>query len=198
MSKGIVIAIIAVGLIIIVILSCFGIYNSIVSLEEETEKSWGNVQSAYQRRFDLIPNLVATVKGYAVHEQETFQLVTEARSKAGGSVQVDAKDLTPESLANIQAMQQGLNSALSRLMVVVERYPDLKASENFKDLQIQLEGTENRINVVRQRFNEAVVAYNKRIRRFPGAIFAGMFGFEKKYYFEAVQGAEEAPEVQFD
>jgi LemA protein len=150
----------------------------------------------YQRRFDLIPNLVETVKGYARHERETLQAVTEARSKVGGVINLKAEDLTAENLARFQQAQAGLSGALQRLMVVIERYPNLKANQNFIRLQDELAGTENRIAVERRRFNESVQGYNQTIRQFPQVIFAGMFGFDKRAYFEAVEGADEAPKVE--
>lgn len=171
-------------------------YNKMVTMEEQVTSSWAQVENVYQRRADLIPNLVNTVKGYAAHEQETLEGVIEARSKAT-SVNIDPTKLTPETMKQFTQAQDGLSSALGKLMVVVERYPDLKANQNFLDLQAQLEGTENRITVERQKFNETTQVYNAYIRKFPQIIYAGWFGFEKKTYFEAQQGAEKAPEVQF-
>ncbi len=171
-------------------------YNKMVEMDEQVSSQWSQVENVYQRRADLIPNLVSTVKGYAAHEKETLEGVIEARSKAT-SVKIDADKLTPETLKQFSQAQDGLSSALSRLMVVVERYPDLKANQNFLDLQAQLEGTENRITVERKRFNEATQAYNAYIRKIPRVIYAGWFGFEKKSYFEAQKGAEKAPEVKF-
>lgn len=171
-------------------------YNKMVTMEEQVTSSWAQVENVYQRRADLIPNLVNTVKGYAAHEQETLEGVIEARSKAT-SVNIDPSKLTPETIQQFNQAQDGLSSALSKLMVVVERYPDLKANQNFLDLQAQLEGTENRITVERMKFNETTQTYNAYIRKFPQVIYAGWFGFEKKTYFEAQQGAEKAPEVQF-
>lgn len=171
-------------------------YNKMVEMDEQVTSQWAQVENVYQRRADLIPNLVNTVKGYAAHERETLEGVIEARSKAT-SVNIDPKNLTPESIQQFNQAQDGLSSALSRLMVVVERYPDLKANQNFMDLQAQLEGTENRITVERQKFNQTTQTYNAYIRKFPQVIYAGWFGFEKKTYFEAQQGAEKAPEVQF-
>src|SRR5690606_14082930 len=171
-------------------------YNKMVELREGVDAQWGQVENVYQRRADLIPNLVNTVKGYAAHEQETLEGVIEARSKAT-SVNIDPSKLTPETIQQFNQAQEGLSSALSKLMVVVERYPDLKANQNFLDLQAQLEGTENRITVERMKFNETTQTYNAYIRKFPQVIYAGWFGFEKKSYFEAQQGAEKAPEVQF-
>ena len=171
-------------------------YNKMVTMEEQVSSSWAQVENVYQRRADLIPNLVNTVKGYAAHEQETLEGVIEARSKAT-AVNIDPTKLTPETMKQFTEAQDGLSSALSKLMVVVERYPDLKANQNFMDLQAQLEGTENRITVERQKFNETTQLYNAYIRKFPQIIYAGWFGFEKKTYFEAQQGAEKAPEVKF-
>jgi len=171
-------------------------YNKMVTMEEQVTSSWAQVENVYQRRADLIPNLVNTVKGYAAHEQETLEGVIEARSKAT-SVNIDPTKLTPETMKQFTQAQEGLSSALSRLMVVVERYPDLKANQSFLDLQAQLEGTENRITVERQKFNETTQVFNAYIRKFPQIIYAGWFGFEKKTYFEAQQGAEKAPEVKF-
>jgi LemA protein len=171
-------------------------YNNFVGLEEGIEGQWANVENVYQRRADLIPNLVATVRGYAEHEQETLTGVVEARAKAT-SVTIDPTNITPESLAVFQQAQDGLSSALSRLLVTIERYPDLKANQNFLDLQVQLEGTENRIAVERRRFNEVTRGFNTSIRRFPASIIANMRDFEKKGYFEAVEGSETAPVVEF-
>lgn len=176
-------------------LSACGI-NTIPTKEESVKAAWGEVENQYQRRADLIPNLVSTVKGYAQHEQETLTGVIEARSKAT-SVNVDSKNLTPESLEQFNQAQEVLTSSLSRLMLVVERYPDLKANENFLDLQAQLEGTENRIAVERRKFNEVTQSYNAYIRKFPQLIYAGMLGFDKKVYFEARQGADQPPVVEF-
>lgn len=171
-------------------------YNKMVTMEEQVTSSWAQVENVYQRRADLIPNLVNTVKGYAAHEKETLEGVIEARSKAT-SVNIDATKLTPETMKQFTQAQDGLSSALSRLMVVVEKYPDLKANQNFLDLQAQLESTENRITIERMKFNEATQTYNAYIRKFPQVIYSGWFGFEKKTYFEAQQGAEKAPEVKF-
>lgn len=171
-------------------------YNGFVSLEEGIEGQWANVESSYQRRADLIPNLVNTVKGYADFEQETLIGVVEARAKAT-SVTVDPTNITPESLAAFQQAQDGLGSALSRLLVTIERYPDLKANQSFLDLQVQLEGTENRIAVERRKFNEVTRGFNTAIRKFPASIIANMRDFEKKGYFEAVEGSETAPVVEF-
>ena len=197
MKKGVLITLGIIALIIIIFYSLFaGSYNSMVDKEETVKESWSQVENVYQRRADLIPNLVNTVKGYADFEKETLQGVIEARAKAT-SVNVDANNLNASSLQQFQQAQSGLSSALSRLMVVVERYPDLKANQNFLQLQSQLEGTENRIAVERRRFNEQVKEYNAYIRKFPQNLLAGMYGFEKKGYFESDEGAEKAPEVKF-
>lgn len=198
MKKGLLITIGVIVVIVFILYRLFaGSYNNMVNKEEQVTGAWAQVENVYQRRADLIPNLVNTVKGYADFEQETLQGVIEARSKATG-VNVNADDLSPEKLEQFQQAQQGLSSALSRLMVVVERYPDLKANQNFVKLQDQLEGTENRIAVERRRFNEVTQEYNTYIRKFPQAMLAGMYGFEKKGYFEADQGADEVPDVSFD
>lgn len=171
-------------------------YNKMVEMDEQVTSQWAQVENVYQRRADLIPNLVNTVKGYAAHEQETLTGVIEARSKAT-SVTIDPTNMNPQMLQQFNQAQEGLSSALSRLMVVVEKYPDLKANQNFMNLQAQLEGTENRIATERRKFNQTTQSYNAYIRKFPRVIYAGWFGFEKKTYFEAQQGAEKAPEVQF-
>jgi LemA protein len=171
-------------------------YNKMVDMDEQVTSSWAQVENVYQRRADLIPNLVNTVKGYAAHEQQTLEGVIEARSKAT-AVNIDPSNMTPETMKQFNQAQDGLSSALSKLMVVVERYPDLKANQNFRDLQAQLEGTENRIAVERRKFNETTKNYNAYIRKFPRLIYAGWFGFEKKPYFEAQQGADKVPEVKF-
>ncbi len=188
--------IVPVAIVVIVIMWAVGAYNGMVTLDEGVQGKWADVETQYQRRADLIPNLVSTVKGYAAHESETLESVVKARSEAS-SVKVDPENLTPEKLAEYQKAQSGVSSALGRLMVIVEKYPDLKANQNFLELQSQLEGTENRINVARRDFNEAAKNYNTVIRSFPKNIFAGMFGFEKKAYFEAEKGAEAAPKVEF-
>ena len=171
-------------------------YNGLVSMDEGVQTKWADVETQYQRRADLIPNLVNTVKGYAAHESETLQAVVEARAKAT-SVNIDPTNMSAEQIANFQKAQDGVSSALGRLLVTVEKYPDLKANENFKELQAQLEGTENRISVARRDYNEAARKYNTSLRSFPKNILAGMFGFEKKSYFEAQEGSEQAPTVQF-
>lgn len=167
-----------------------------VSLNQKVQAQWSQVENVYQRRADLIPNLVNTVKGYATHEKETLEGVVEARAKAT-SVNIDASNLTPEKLKQFQDAQAGLSQALSRLMVVVERYPDLKANQNFLELQAQLEGTENRIATERRRFNDYTREYNTYIQSFPQNMLAGMFGFKEKPYFKAAQGADKAPVVKF-
>ena len=171
-------------------------YNSIVTADEATSSAWSQVENVYQRRSDLIPNLVATVKGYAEYEGSTLQEVVEARAKAT-QVTVDPNKLDAASIEQFQESQTALGSALGRLMVVVEKYPDLKANQNFLDLQAQLEGTENRITVERKKFNETTREYNMSVRKFPGNIIAMMFGFDTKPYFEAAEGAEQAPVVDF-
>ena len=171
-------------------------YNGLVGMDEGVQTKWADVETQYQRRADLIPNLVNTVKGYAAHESETLQAVVEARAKAT-SMNIDPSNMSAEQIANFQKAQDGVSSALGRLLVTVEKYPDLKANENFKELQAQLEGTENRISVARRDYNEAARKYNTTLRSFPKNILAGMFGFEKKAYFEAQEGSEQAPTVQF-
>ena len=188
--------IIVLGILAIIVLWIASMYNGFVAAEEEVESAWSQVENQYQRRADLVPNLVATVKGYAAHEQETLEGVIEARAKAT-QVTIDPAKTTPEQLAAFQAAQGELSQALGRLLAVAENYPDLKANENFRDLQAQLEGTENRITVARQLFNESARNYNTKIRRFPNNILAGMCGFEKKPYFEAEEGASKAPKVEF-
>lgn len=187
-------------IVIVILLAIFlwvkSAYNSIISADERTSASWAQVENVYQRRADLIPNLVATVKGYAEHESTTLQAVIEARSKAT-QVTVDPTKLDAESIERFQQSQSELGSALNRLMVSVERYPDLKANQNFLDLQAQLEGTENRIAVERKNFNEAAQSFNTMIRRFPTNIIANIFNFETKGYFKASEGAETAPVVEF-
>ena len=187
-------SILVLGLVALTMNSCM--YNSLVSSEEAVEAAWSQVENQYQRRADLVPNLVATVKGYAAHEQETLQGVVDARAKAT-QITIDPANATPEQLAAFQAAQGELSQALGRLLAVAENYPDLKANENFRDLQAQLEGTENRIAVARQEFNETARAYNQKVRRFPSNIVAMIFGFEKKPYFEAEAGAQAAPTVAF-
>lgn len=188
---------IVLGIVVLIVaFFTFHSYNLLVAKDEAVATAWGNVQTQYQRRADLIPNLVNTVKGYAKHESTTLQEVVEARAKAT-QLNVDADNLSPEKLKQIQAAQGELSQALGRLLAVSESYPELKANENFSELQAQLEGTENRINESRRLFNEAVQTYNVSVRSFPKNIVAGMFGFEKKSQFEAEAGAEKAPTVEF-
>lgn len=195
-SKGWIILIVVVVVVIILFSWGKGTFNNLVSNEETVNQQWANVENVYQRRSDLIPNLVNTVKGVANFEQKTLTDVIEARSKAT-SVQINPKNLDEASLQQFQASQDNLSSALARLMVVVEAYPQLKATQNFLELQAQLEGTENRITVERMKFNEVAKAYNTYRRSFPSNIFAGVFGFGEKPYFKAAAGAEKAPAVQF-
>lgn len=171
-------------------------YNGLVNLDENVNNQWANVETKYQRRADLIPNLVNTVKGYASHEKETLEGVIAARSQAT-QIQVNPEDLTPEKLAAYQKAQGAISSALGKLLAITEKYPDLKANQNFMELQAQLEGTENRINVARTNFNNTAKEFNTTIRRFPKNILANLFGFEKRAYFEAAEGAEQAPKVEF-
>jgi LemA protein len=172
-------------------------YNDFVNLDEEVENEWSKVQTAYQRRADLIPNLVNTVKGVANFEQQTLTSIVEARSKAT-SITIDPKNITPEQLQSFEQAQAGISQSLGRLLFVAEQYPELKASAAFVELQTQLEGTENRIKVARDRFNDTVTIYNKKVRRFPGSIFAGMFGFSQKAQFQASEAAQNVPEVNFN
>lgn len=191
---------ITLGVIVFLVFAVFswvkGSYNTMVSQDEGVKTAWSQVENQYQRRLDLIPNLVNTVKGYAAHEKETLEGVISARAEATKTT-IDPSNLNEESLKKFQAAQGELSSALSRLMVVMERYPDLKANQNFSELQAQLEGTENRITVERKRFNEVAQSYNTYIRSFPNNILAGMFGFFPKAYFTAETGAEKAPKVEF-
>lgn len=188
--------IILVAVVAIIAIWAISGYNSLVGMDENVSNQWANVETQYQRRADLIPNLVNTVKGYAAHEKETLEGVIAARSQAT-QIKVDPTDLTPEKLAEYQKAQGQLATALGKLLAITENYPDLKANQNFLELQAQLEGTENRINVARKNFNDAAKTYNTTIRRFPKNILAGMFGFDKRAYFEATEGAEQAPQVQF-
>jgi LemA protein len=200
MKRGCLIALVIVGFLVIVVIGVISwgtkVYNSMVTMQESVTSQWGNVETAYQRRSDLIPNFVNTVKGAANFEQTTLTQVIEARAKAT-SVTIDPTKMTAENMQQYQQAQGQLSSALSRLMVVVEQYPELKATQNFRDLQVELEGTENRISVERRKFNEVALVYNTYIRRFPQNFLAGMFGFQAKPYFEASEGAEKAPEVKF-
>lgn len=192
---------ITIGAILLIVILLFAggcsSYNGMVDADQAVSKQWGQVESQYQRRSDLIPNLVSTVKGYAAHESGTLEKVTEARAKAG-SITLTADELTPENMARFQQAQNELSGALKSLLAVSEAYPDLKANENFLDLQKQLEGTENRIATERMRFNEAVEKYNLKVLRFPDNIWAGIFGFDRKDMFKADEGAQNAPKVSFD
>ncbi len=189
-----------IGLLFIVLIGALSMqscgYNTMVEQEEVVAQKWADVQTQYQRRADLIPNLVNTVKGFATQEKEVLTQVVEARAKAT-SMNINAGDLTPEKLQQFQSAQGGLRSALGRLMMVVEKYPELKSNQNFLELQAQLEGTENRISVARQKFNAATKEFNSSIRKFPSVLFASSFGFEKKPYFEAEESAKSAPTVEF-
>ena len=196
MKKGTIILLAVGALLLLLMFNGCGSYNSMVSKQEAVSQGWSQVENVYQRRMDLIPNLVNTVKGVANFEQKTLTDVIQARANAS-SIKVDASKLSPDQISKFQASQGELSQALGRLMVVAEQYPQLKATQNFLELQSQLEGTENRIAVERQKFNEVVMDYNSYVRKFPQVIYAGMFGFDKKGYFEATAGAEKAPEVQF-
>jgi LemA protein len=189
------IVLIVVGLI--VLMTGCNTYNTFVDLDENVENAWSKVESDYQRRADLIPNLVNTVKGVADFEQETLTNVIEARAKAT-QVQIDPSNITPEKLQQFQQAQGELSQSLGRLLVSVERYPELKANQSFLELQAQLEGTENRIKVARNDYNDVVTEYNKKIRRFPNSLFAGIFGFDRRAQFEADAGAQNAPTVNFE
>lgn len=191
MKKRTIVLLSVVGVLLLLVVACVSAYNGLVGKQENVSEKWGAVETVYQRRADLIPNLVATVKGYATHEQETFLLTVEARAKG---VKLDPTTATPEQIA---AWQSAQDDVLKAINLVVEAYPELKANQNFLQFQSQLEGTENRIAVERQRYNEAVKEYNVAVRRFPTNIIASMFGFEKSTMFEAQQGAEVAPVVQF-
>lgn len=193
MKKSTIIILVVLG--VLVIWAIAG-YNSLVSADEAVSTAWSNVENQYQRRADLIPNLVNTVKGYAAHEQETLNAVTEARTRAT-QITVSADELTPEKLQEYQTAQGEVGAALGRLLAITEAYPDLKANENFLELQAQLEGTENRISVERRNFNDAARQYNTSRRSFPNNLLAGMFGFEERPYFASNEGAEQAPAVQF-
>jgi LemA protein len=201
MQKKTIVLLSVVGGLLFIALVLYGwvrsTFNSFVSLDEGVRSAWAQVENQYQRRYDLIPNLVNTVKGYAEHESEVFEKVAEARSSVG-KLQVTPEILNdPQAFEKFQQAQTGLSSALSRLLAVAENYPQLKANENFLQLQAQLEGTENRIAVERQRFNQVVQEYNTRVRMFPATLFAGMFGFGQKQYFQAEAKAEKAPQVKF-
>lgn len=194
-TSRIVLIVIAVIAVLFIFRGCRG-YNNLVTLREQVNSSWSNVENVYQRRADLIPNLVNTVKGYAAHEQETFTAVTEARAKST-SVTIDAANMTDADLKRFQAAQGEMSSALSRLLAVAENYPELKANQNFLELQSQLEGTENRIAVERRNFNETALKYNSEIKKLPMVFFAGALGFKERPYFEAAAGSEKAPPVDF-
>lgn len=196
MKKGTIILICVVGFVLLLVGIFISKYNTLVTMSEDVDAKWANVESVYQRRADLIPNLVSTVKGYAAHEESTLQAVTDARTRAT-SITIDPATATPEQMEAWMAAQDELGGALGRLIAVAESYPDLKASQNFLQLQAQLEGTENRISVERQNYNKAVKEYNVAVRRFPSNIVASMFGFEPKSMFEAQAGAEVAPVVEF-
>ena len=196
MKKGLVVIIVVAVAVLGIFFWFQGTYNNMVKMDEGVQAAWSQVENVYQRRADLIPNLVATVKGYAAHEQQTLEGVISARSKAT-QITVDPSSLTSEELAKYQQAQGELGMALGKLLAISENYPDLKANTNFLELQSQLEGTENRIAVERKKFNDAARAYNTTIRQFPKNIVAGMFGFEKKPYFEAQEGAQQAPKVEF-
>ena len=196
MKKGTIVLLAVLGVVVFIGLWFAGAYNCLVRLDEGVNQAWAQVENVYQRRLDLVPNLVETVKGYAAHEQETFIAVTEARSRAAGTISPDVIT-DPNKFAAFQESQAALSSALSRLMVVVEKYPDLKANQNFLALQAQLEGTENRIAVERGRYNEAAQIFNTAFRQFPTVMIAGMFGFKSKEYFKAEAGASVAPKVKF-
>ncbi len=192
-NKGLIITI-----VVIVLVALWGIssYNRLVGMDENVSNQWANVETQYQRRSDLIPNLVNTVKGYAKHESQTLEAVMAARSQAT-QVKIDPSNCTPQQLAAYQKAQGDVTTALGKLLAITENYPDLKANQNFLELQSQLEGTENRINVARKDFNDSAKEYNTSLRRFPRNIIASMFGFEKRNYFEAEAGAEKAPKVEF-
>lgn len=192
-NKGLIITIVVIALVAIWGISS---YNGLVSMDENVSNSWANVETQYQRRSDLIPNLVNTVKGYAKHESQTLESVMQARSQAT-QVKIDPSNCTPQQLAAYQKAQGDVTTALGKLLAITENYPDLKANQNFLELQSQLEGTENRINVARKDFNDTAKKYNTSLRRFPRNIIASMFGFEKRAYFEAEAGAEKAPKVEF-
>ena len=196
MKKKFIPIIIVAAVVVILVAWGVSVYNGLVTKDENCSNQWSKVESQYQRRMDLIPNLVNTVKGYASHEEATLLKVIEARNQAS-QVKVDAENMTQEQLNNFQQTQDNLSSAIRGLNIVVEQYPDLKANQNFLELQSQLEGTENRIAVERQRYSDVVNDFNKSVRRFPNSMFASIFGFDKKPYFEAQSGAENAPKVEF-
>ena len=197
MTSGTKTGLIIGGILLLFVLWLISAYNKLVKEEERTTQAWAQVENAYQRRADLIPNLVKTVKGAADFEKGTLESVIQARAEAT-SVKIDPTNLNEASIEACEKAQNGLSASLGRLLMVMENYPELKATENFKELQAQLEGTENRISVERKKFNECVQAYNLKVRRFPSNLIAGIFGFEKKGYFKATEGAEKAPEVDFE
>lgn len=202
MKKGTIILLVVIGVIVLLVVGCtatmVGSYNDLVTLQESVDSQWAQVENQYQRRYDLIPNLVATVKGYASHESEVFTNIANARSRAGGMINVSDDILNdPEAFARYQSVQNDLGSALQRLLVITENYPELKADQNFLALQDQLEGTENRIATERKRFNDIVQRYNSEIRKFPKVLIANMFGFTTKQYFRSTEGAQVAPTVSF-
>ncbi|MDQ7817473.1 MAG: LemA family protein [Melioribacteraceae bacterium] len=201
MKKGWIIALGTIAIVVLLVIMIVGwgvgVYNKLVGLNEGVNQSWSQVENQYQRRYDLIPNLVSTVKGVAEFEKETFTAVTEARAKVG-QIKLSADQLAdPQAFQQFQQAQDGLSSALSRLLVVSENYPQLKANENFLQLQAQLEGTENRISVERMKYNQVVQDYNTQIKRFPAALIAGITGFSEKQYFRAIEGSQQAPKVEF-
>lgn len=196
LSKGLIALLVIAGVLVIIGLWAKSSYNKMVKMEEGVTSAWSNVETQYQRRADLIDNLVATVKGYAKHEQGTLEGVVNARAKAT-AITIDPANISAEKLAEFQNAQGDLTNALGKLLMIQEQYPDLKANQNFLELQAQLEGTENRITVARQKFNEAAQMFNTQIRLFPRNLIAGMFGFERKAYFEAQEGSESAPKVEF-
>jgi LemA protein len=201
MKRGLLVGLGCLAIIIIVVVilaaSAWGTYNSMVTLQQSVDSAWAQVENVYQRRSDLIPNLVATVKGYASHEKEVLEAVTASRSQVGSIKMTPEMLNNPAELQKFQQAQAGLTSALSRLLVVAENYPELKANQNFLELQSQLEGTENRITVERKRFNEVAQAYNTKIMQFPANIFARMFNFQKKAYFQSAPGSDKPPVVDF-
>lgn len=197
MKKGTIILLVIVGVILLLVMNGCGSYNNMVSKQEATSSAWSQVENVYQRRLDLIPNLVNTVKGVANFEQSTLEGVIAARASAT-QIKVDASKLSPEQIQKFQSSQGELSQALGRLLMVSEQYPQLRATESFRDLMSQLEGTENRISVERQKFNEVVKDYNTYVRKFPQVLYAGIFGFDKKGYFEADAAAEKAPTVNFE
>lgn len=196
MKKSTIVTLSVAGVILLIVIWMISGYNGLVSAEEEVNNAWSNVENQYQRRADLIPNLVNTVKGYASHEKETLDAVTQARTRAT-QLTVQADELTPEKIKEYQQVQGEVGAALGRLIAISEAYPDLKANQNFLELQAQLEGTENRISVERRKFNDAAKEYNASIRSFPRNLLAGMFGFDKRPYFESAEGSESAPIVAF-